>query len=67
LGMAVVGGMLVSTALTLIVVPVFYSLLARFAGDPARSRIEAFATGEADRGAGAQAPPATGTPMTEPA
>jgi len=46
LGMAVVGGMIVSTALTLLVVPVFYTLLARFAGDPARSRIEKFAAGE---------------------
>ena len=36
LGWAVVGGMMFSTALTLFVVPVFYTLLARFAGDPAR-------------------------------
>ena len=28
--------MIFSTALTLFVVPVFYTLLARFAGDPAR-------------------------------
>ena len=32
LGMAVVGGMVFSTLLTLMVVPVFYSVLARFAG-----------------------------------
>ncbi len=36
LGMAVVGGMVFSTLLTLIVVPVVYTLLARFAGDPRR-------------------------------
>ena len=34
LGMAVVGGMVFSTLLTLIVVPVVYTLLARFAGAP---------------------------------
>ena len=34
LGMAVVGGMVFSTALTLIVIPVVYTLLARFAGAP---------------------------------
>jgi multidrug efflux pump len=34
LGMAVVGGMVFSTLLTLVVVPVVYTLLARFAGDP---------------------------------
>lgn len=36
LGMAVVGGMVFSTLLTLVVVPVVYTLLARFAGDPRR-------------------------------
>jgi hypothetical protein len=40
LGMAVVGGMLFSTFLTLVVVPVVYTLLARFAGDPARKAVE---------------------------
>jgi multidrug efflux pump len=40
LGMAVVGGMLLSTLLTLVVVPVFYTLLARFAGDPLRAKDE---------------------------
>ena len=39
LGMAVVGGMVFSTALTLIVVPVVYALLARFAGEPARATV----------------------------
>jgi multidrug efflux pump len=34
LGMAVVGGMVFSTALTLIVIPVVYTLLARLAGEP---------------------------------
>jgi multidrug efflux pump len=34
LGMAVVGGMVFSTVLTLIVVPVVYTLLARLAGEP---------------------------------
>ncbi|HET7224419.1 MAG TPA: efflux RND transporter permease subunit [Candidatus Eisenbacteria bacterium] len=34
LGMAVVGGMVFSTALTLLVVPVVYTMLARFAGAP---------------------------------
>jgi multidrug efflux pump len=38
LGMAVVGGLVFSTLLTLIVVPVVYTLLARFAGDPAKAR-----------------------------
>src|SRR5947208_11531522 len=37
LGAAVVGGMLFSTLLTLVVVPVVYTLLARFAGEPARA------------------------------
>ncbi len=36
LGAAVVGGLIFSTLLTLIVVPVVYTLLARFAGDPAK-------------------------------
>ena len=40
LGMAVVGGMLLSTLLTLVVVPVFYTLLARWAGDPLRAKDE---------------------------
>jgi hypothetical protein len=43
--MAVVGGMVASTALTLIVVPVFHALLARFAGDPARSTVEKLSGG----------------------
>ena len=47
LGMAVVGGMVVSTALTLLVVPMFYAILARFAGNPARSHVEKFAEGGA--------------------
>ncbi len=37
LGTAVVGGMLFSTFLTLVVVPVVYTLLARFAGAPRRA------------------------------
>src|SRR5262249_19419354 len=37
LGMAVVGGMLFSTALTLIVVPVVYAILGRFAGEPTKA------------------------------
>src|SRR5438093_8790910 len=37
LGAAVVGGMLFSTLLTLIVVPVVYTLLARFAGEPVKA------------------------------
>ncbi len=41
LGMAVVGGMVLSTALTLVVVPVFYTLLARWAGAPQPSGEEA--------------------------
>ena len=36
LGAAVVGGMIFSTVLTLIAVPVVYTMLARFAGDPAK-------------------------------
>jgi multidrug efflux pump len=36
LGVAVVGGLVFSTLLTLIIVPVVYTLLARFAGDPAK-------------------------------
>jgi multidrug efflux pump len=63
LGMAVVGGMVMSTALTLLVVPVFYSLLARFAGSPARSRVEKFAAGEeAEPVPGSPAPYPTGEP-----
>jgi len=38
LGMAVVGGMLFSTVLTLFVVPVVYILLARFAGERAKAK-----------------------------
>jgi len=37
LGIAVVGGMLFSTALTLVIVPVVYSLLARWAGEPVKA------------------------------
>ncbi len=67
LGMAVVGGMLVSTALTLIVVPVFYTLLARYAGDPERSRIERFAEGGGE-GSGAEPSPAPAHgPVVDPA
>ena len=39
LGTAVVGGLLFSTFLTLIIVPVVYTLLARFAGDPVKLRV----------------------------
>jgi multidrug efflux pump len=41
LGVAVVGGMLFSTVFTLVIVPVVYPLLARFAGDPARAEAAA--------------------------
>jgi multidrug efflux pump len=41
LGMAVVGGMVFSTLLTLMVVPVVYTLLARWAGAPKRVHEEA--------------------------
>jgi multidrug efflux pump len=41
LGAAVVGGMLFSTMLTLVVVPVVYTLLARWAGEPARAKAAA--------------------------
>jgi multidrug efflux pump len=41
LGMGVVGGMVFSTIFTLLVVPVFYTLLARFSGDPARAKAPA--------------------------
>src|SRR5947208_13034103 len=37
LGAAVVGGMVFSTLLTLVIVPVVYTLLARFAGEPLRT------------------------------
>jgi multidrug efflux pump len=39
LGVAVVGGMTFSTVLTLVVVPVVYVLLARFAGEPKRETL----------------------------
>ena len=39
LGLAVVGGLFFSTFLTLIIVPVVYTLLARFAGDPVKLRV----------------------------
>ena len=39
LGAAVVGGMLFSTALTLLLVPVIYTVLARFADRPERERV----------------------------
>jgi multidrug efflux pump subunit AcrB len=67
LGMAVVGGMLVSTALTLIVVPVFYTFLARFAGDPARSRVEKFAEGDGGIRPAEPAPAPAHGPMADPA
>ncbi len=57
LGMAVVGGMLFSTALTLLVVPVFYTVLARFAGRPQRSRVEQFASGASPPAAAPPTPP----------
>jgi multidrug efflux pump len=41
LGAAVVGGLLFSTFLTLVLVPVVYTLLARFAGDPRRGHVAA--------------------------
>jgi multidrug efflux pump len=40
LGAAVVGGMVFSTLLTLVIVPVVYTLLARFAGEPLRAEAE---------------------------
>ncbi len=51
IGMVIVFGVLVSTALTLFVVPVFYAMLARFTGSPeARTRrIEAYQGIEAAR------------------
>jgi len=45
LGVAVVGGMVFSTLLTLMVVPVVYSLLARFAGERATAGQEVEAAG----------------------
>ncbi len=54
LGMAVVGGMVFSTLLTLMVVPVVYTLLARWAGAPKLVTAE---TGEATRPARPQQAP----------
>jgi hypothetical protein len=51
LGMAVVGGMIFSTLLTLVVVPVVYTLLARFAGDPRKVEAAEAATHERMTGA----------------
>ena len=51
LGAAVVGGLIFSTLLTLVVVPVVYTLLARFAGDPAKVAAR-------ERGASPEAEPA---------
>jgi multidrug efflux pump len=52
LGMAVVGGMVFSTALTLIVVPVVYTLLARLAGAPKKVEDAETVPGAAVAGAG---------------
>ncbi|HTK30619.1 MAG TPA: efflux RND transporter permease subunit [Candidatus Saccharimonadaceae bacterium] len=52
LGMAVVGGMVFSTALTLIVVPVVYTLLARLAGAPKKVEDADPVPGAAVAGAG---------------
>ena len=38
LGVAVVGGMVFSTLLTLVIVPVVYTMLARWAGDPVKAK-----------------------------
>ncbi|HEY6866639.1 MAG TPA: efflux RND transporter permease subunit, partial [Candidatus Eisenbacteria bacterium] len=56
LGMAVVGGMVFSTLLTLMVVPVVYSLLARFAGAKATLAVPAAAPAAAPAHLGHPAP-----------
>ena len=56
LGMAVVGGMVFSTLLTLMVVPVVYSMLARFAGEKATASERAAAPAGAALPAHASAP-----------